>query len=149
MYYRDYVRKAIRERMREKSRNGDLKEIRKRAHKRRQENPNAKIANLMGCRINRVLKKRGASWLCFVPYSVEDLIFHLEKQFTPEMNWGNHGSYWHIDHIRPISSFNMTSFDCDDFKKCWALENLRPLEAIENIKKGNKMDYYNSLNNKT
>ena len=26
----------------------------------------------------------------------------------------------------------------EEFKKCWALENLQPMEKIANIKKGNK-----------
>jgi hypothetical protein len=61
------------------------------------------------------------------------------------MNWDNYGKYeegklkWHIDHIIPHSSFEYTSMNDESFKKCWSLENLRPLEAVENIKKSNKM----------
>lgn len=29
--------------------------------------------------------------------------------------------------------------DHPNFQKCWALENLRPLEALENIRKGDKL----------
>ena len=32
-----------------------------------------------------------------------------------------------------------------NFKKCWALENLQPLEKIENLKKGSKL--LNEVNN--
>jgi len=48
------------------------------------------------------------------------------------MNWGNHGSYWHIDHIRPHSEFKYFSMEDEAFKECWALTNLRPLEAEQN-----------------
>lgn len=51
------------------------------------------------------------------------------------MNWENHGKgkgKWHIDHIKPISSFNITSYKCNDFKQCWSLNNLRPLWSHEN-----------------
>ena len=61
------------------------------------------------------------------------------------VTWENHGVYrdgeerkWHIDHIIPHSHFNYATMDCDEFRKCWALENLRPFDALENIKKGNK-----------
>lgn len=77
-------------------------------------------------------------------YTPEQLKEHLEKQFDDKMNWENYGSYWHIDHIIPHSSFNYSSMQDEQFKKCWALENLRPLEAIENIKKSNKiLEEYN------
>jgi len=54
------------------------------------------------------------------------------------MNWNNYGSYWHVDHIKPVALFNFNAPDDKEFKECWSLENLRPLEKIENIKKGKK-----------
>ena len=72
----------------------------------------------------------------YLPYSPEELNKHLEKQFDEHMNWDNHGTYWHIDHIKPHVMFNYDSLDHPDFQKCWALENLRPLKASENISKG-------------
>ena len=62
---------------------------------------------------------------------------HLESQFTEGMSWDNMGE-WHIDHIRPIASFNYDSTEHPDFKKCWALNNLQPLWAADNIRKGDK-----------
>lgn len=82
--------------------------------------------------------KKAVGWEVAVGYSVNDLISHLEKLFKPEMNWGNYGTYWHIDHVKPKSLFKFSSFDDEDFKSCWALKNLQPLEAIENLKKSNK-----------
>ena len=54
------------------------------------------------------------------------------------MNWDNYGQ-WYIDHIIPKAAFNITSPYCDDFKKCWALDNLQPLWAENNIKKSDIM----------
>lgn len=75
-------------------------------------------------------------------YTINDLKMHLEKQFEPWMNWNNHGptsktpkTTWQIDHIQPINTFNITSEDCEAFKKCWALENLRPLDSYENARR--------------
>lgn len=72
-------------------------------------------------------------------YTKDDLVLYLESRFTDGMSWDNIGE-WHIDHIRPISSFNFTTTECEDFKKCWALENLQPLWAADNISKGDKWD---------
>jgi len=84
--------------------------------------------------------KKNGSWQYLVGYGAEELKEHLEKQFTPEMTWENHGSYWHIDHIRPKSWFNFTSTDDPEFKKCWALDNLQPLPKNINFKKSNKWE---------
>lgn len=70
-----------------------------------------------------------------------ELVIHLESQFIDGMTWDNHGmNGWHIDHIRPISSFNFDSTDHPDFKKCWALDNLQPLWVEDNLSKGDKWD---------
>lgn len=82
--------------------------------------------------------KCNKSWKNLVGYTLTELMEHLESKFQPGMTWDNYGE-WHIDHIIPKSSFNITSIDCDDFKKCWCLENLQPLWAKDNIKKSNKI----------
>ncbi len=82
--------------------------------------------------------KRGRSWQVLVGYTVDDLIKHLEQQFQFGMTWGNYGE-WHIDHKVPISTFNFSTHDSEDFKKCWALSNLQPLWELENKRKSNKI----------
>lgn len=81
--------------------------------------------------------KAGRSWREFVPYSLADLMAHLERQFLPGMTWANRGQ-WHIDHIVPVSSFEFTTPDCPGFKAAWALTNLRPLWATDNVRKSAK-----------
>jgi hypothetical protein len=69
--------------------------------------------------------------------SVEELKIHLEKKFTKGMGWKNYGLYgWHIDHIKPCSSFDLT--DPEQQKLCFHYSNLQPLWAKDNIKKSNK-----------
>ena len=59
---------------------------------------------------------------------------HIEIQFKEGMSWENHSlNGWHIDHIIPCASFDLT--DPDQQKKCFHYTNLQPLEKIENIKK--------------
>ena len=47
----------------------------------------------------------------------------------------------HIDHVIPKSHFNIISAECEDFKKCWALSNLQPLLAKDNLRKNNKLNW--------
>lgn len=79
------------------------------------------------------------SWYELVGYTASELKEHLERQFLPGMTWENRGANgWHIDHVVPIASFNYDSPDHADFKACWALTNLRPLWAGDNIRKKDK-----------
>lgn len=108
-------------------------------NKRRNENPKIHLDTNMGNAIYQVLrsKKDGQSWEKLVGYTLKDLIKHLESQFECWMNWANYGK-WHIDHIRPISSFHYEIPEDPEFQECWALKNLQPMEAIANIKKGSR-----------
>ena len=83
-------------------------------------------------------KKSGKKWEFFVEYNLEQLIKYLEKKFDEKMNWDNYGKYWAVDHIKPKTLFTYNSENDLEFKQCWALKNLQPLEKIQNIKKGNK-----------
>lgn len=97
---------------------------------------NNKISMNFSRRMRKTLNelKDSRSWEMLVGYTVFELKEHLEKLFKPGMSWDNYG-LWHIDHIIPITKFNITSIYCDDFKKCWSLNNLQPLWAKENLSK--------------
>jgi len=98
-----------------------------------------KLSRTISRGIGQSLKgaKNGIHWEDPVGYSIKDLKQHLEKQFKTGMNWKNRGE-WHIDHIRPVSSFYFTKPEDKEFKECWALSNLQPLWASENCSKGAK-----------
>jgi hypothetical protein len=68
-------------------------------------------------------------------YTLEELMAHLEKQFTEGMSWENYGE-WHVDHKIPMARFNFTSVEDPEFKLCWCLENLQPLWGPDNLSKG-------------
>ena len=82
--------------------------------------------------------KNNHHWENLVGYSLEKLKLHLESKFVDNMKWENYGE-WHIDHIKPISSFQIIDPWCEEFKQCWALSNLRPLWAFDNLSKGSKI----------
>jgi hypothetical protein len=52
------------------------------------------------------------------------------------MNWKNYGTYWEIDHIKPISLFDLTKKQ--EIKKCFNYKNTKPLSINENRQKENK-----------
>ena len=94
--------------------------------------------------------KNGGSILDNLPCDIQKLKQHLENQFEPWMNWDNQGMYvkatwdpndqstwtWQIDHEKPHSDFHYTTMDCQEFRDCWALSNLRPLRADLNQRDG-------------
>lgn len=100
-----------------------------------------KLNNSMASNIWQSLRenKAGRGWESLVGYTVDQLKYHLEKQFKGGMGWNNYGE-WHIDHIIPISAFNYIAPEDMDFCKCWGLNNLRPLLKEDNLKKHNKLE---------
>ena len=101
--------------------------------------PRVKINGSISSSIRESLKgkKAGRKWESLVGYTIKDLMAHLKNLFDDKMTWDNYGSYWHIDHIKPQSLFKYETAEDPEFKKCWALENLQPLEARENLIKSN------------
>lgn len=109
----------------------------------RRQNPNYVIRKncrvLVYCALKRNGgSKNGESFLKHVDYTLDELRVHLENQFEDWMSWKNYGE-WHIDHIIPQINFNYKSMTDPEFKKCWALANLRPLSKIDNLRKGRKV----------
>lgn len=88
-----------------------------------------------------------SSILKYLPYTIQDLKEHIEKQFASWMTWHNWGVFnpkiwddhnpatwtWQIDHIIPQVNLIYASMVDDNFQKCWALENLRPYSAKLNV----------------
>lgn len=62
----------------------------------------------------------------------------IENNFNNNMNWQNYGTYWHLDHIKPCSSFDLSKES--EFLECFHWNNLRPCEKTENLRKSNKID---------
>jgi hypothetical protein len=92
--------------------------------------------------IYQVLKEsnveKNGHYFDILGYTPEELINHLEKQFTEGMTWENYGEF-HVDHKLPISSFNIKEIGDEEFMRCWCLDNLQPMWGEENIRKSNKI----------
>jgi hypothetical protein len=105
---------------------------------RRRFSPAARLACNLRRRLNHILKDgyKAGSAVRDLGCSALELKRWIEQQFQPGMNWENYGD-WHIDHIIPLSTADLT--DIKEFKKVCHWFNLRPLWAAENISKGNKI----------
>lgn len=102
--------------------------------------PSNKIANMIRSRtcnaITKQLTFKKSSTLNFLGCSILELMEYLESKFYNKMSWDNYGSYWHIDHIRPCASFDLTKIEQQ--KQCFHFSNLQPLTKKENLSKGSK-----------
>jgi hypothetical protein len=119
-----------------------------------QTDPMFRLNDNMRCVIRSYLKtnnlfKNNKHWEDLVGYTLEDLKLHLETQFEPWMNWDNFGrstipyTKWSLDHIVPLSAFNFTSTNDEEFKLAWDLSNLQPLDSYINLYvKRDRLDYY-------
>lgn len=137
------------------SRNKIAKYRKKYRKERYRNDPHFRLNQLVSTAIRETLQlfgssKNGESKSKYLSYSIKELKEHLEAQFEPWMSWENHGIcnvktwddddpntwVWNIDHIIPKADLPHTSMMDDNFKKCWALENLRPFSAKQNILDG-------------
>lgn len=104
-----------------------------------------RISNSIYYAIKAQNSTKKGSCLKHLPFTIKQLKEHLQDLFEPWMNWENHGNYnpecrsWQIDHIIPQVMFPYDSMEHENFKKCWALENLRPLESAENLLKRDRL----------
>jgi hypothetical protein len=109
---------------------------------RKANDPIYKLISNFRTAIYQVLKEnnleKNGHYFEILGYTPEELILHLENQFKDGMTWDNYGDF-HIDHIIPISSFNIQEIGDEEFMKCWSLSNLQPMWGEENIKKSNKI----------
>lgn len=107
--------------------------------RRRYENPSSKLRTLISNAVYVSLKgiTKSRPTFTLLGYTRAQLMSHLQRQFIRGMSWKNYGD-WHVDHIIPMAAFKIVSCECPEFKAAWALANLRPLWAEDNLAKSKK-----------
>jgi hypothetical protein len=101
-----------------------------------------RLSHLLRKRVKGVAlgTRKSAPTLELLGCSLEWLRFHLETGFTEGMTWGNAGQgpgKWHIDHIRPLASFDLS--DPEQQRIAFNWKNLQPLWGTDNCRKGSKI----------
>lgn len=97
----------------------------------------------IGSRLADAVRRAGArkheSTLKLLGCTIPELRLHLASKFTPGMSWANWGKTgWHIDHIRPLASFDL--LDLEQLAHACHWTNLQPLWAADNYSKKDKYD---------
>ena len=86
------------------------------------------------------LANKNSSALSLAGCTMEELKAHIESKFEEGMSWENWAlDGWHLDHIIPCSSFDLTIEE--EQKKCFHYTNLQPLWAKDNLSKTNKLNW--------
>ncbi len=95
-----------------------------------------RLGKVLRGRIAAALKgkaKKSHSTVELLGCSIDEARRRIESMFLPGMTWENHGA-WHIDHIRPCASFDLT--DPMQQRECFDISNIQPLWAEDNLRKG-------------
>lgn len=141
---------------RKKNKTSEYKKHKQERHKERMKtDPNYRVSVTYRKRLNTVirrLKRRGfeiskyKGSLKLLGCTAEELRVHLEKQFRSGMTWQNHGTEWHIDHIKSCDSHDLIKLE--EQEKCFHYSNLQPLWITTEIAKkyGESDEYIGNLN---
>lgn len=122
------------------------RERRSELHKEKQAtDPQYRLRRALRARLKNAIKKNSKSGSAVetLGCSIAEFLIYLESQFCHGMTWQNFGRLdasgltWQIDHIRPLSSFDLT--DDRQLREACHFTNLRPLWARDNRRKGNKV----------
>jgi hypothetical protein len=92
-----------------------------------------KLRELVRSALKRIGQNKPADTQILLGCTWQEAKAHFERLFLPGMSWENR-SEWHIDHIKPVSSFTEA-----DMHLMNRIENLQPLWKIDNLRKGAKV----------
>jgi hypothetical protein len=122
------------------NRDKKLRQNRENEIKRLQNDPMCRIVKNLRGRISGLVSGRlkSAPTLILLGCSLEFFKEYLASQFRDGMSWENYGVYWHIDHIKPCSLFDLSKQE--EQNVCFHYTNMQPLLAKENLAKHNKFN---------
>lgn len=108
--------------------------------KRMAEDPSFKLTVHLRSRLRHAIKnnsKKGSA-VKLLGCTVDELRIYLESKFITGMSWSNWSFRgWHVDHIKPLASFDLT--DPIQLAEACHYTNLQPLWWRENIQKGDSL----------
>lgn len=100
--------------------------------------PAFKLGILVRCHISYGLKHRKVDkTIEYVGCNGQTLKEWLEFNMEGGMTWENHGTLWQMDHVIPVTKFDMS--DAEQVKICFSWCNMRPMESKANNTKNNNV----------
>lgn len=94
-----------------------------------------KIANLLRVRLRSAVKRKqkAGSAIRDLGCSIDQFENYIAAKFEPGMTWENHGTVWHLDHVKPLKDFDLT--ERDQFLAACHFSNIQPLELLAHREK--------------
>ena len=141
---RDYLKKYNKQHREEINKNrriyrsSNRDEINMRDKARKKGDLQYKITRNLRERVRFVVKSQGISkrghTMELIGCDIGFFLKYIEGKFISGMTWDNYGTKgWHIDHIRPCISFDLTKVK--EQRKCFNYKNLQPLWWYDNFSK--------------
>lgn len=137
---------------RKKYRQENMPRIVKQMAEKRKSSIHHRIAHNLRSRLRFALKGlvKAAATFELIGCTADELKIYIENKFTEGMSWetygnpnGDHSFCWHIDHIKPCASFDLT--DPEQQRQCFHYTNLQPLWAEDNFSKWAHYDEKNDI----
>jgi hypothetical protein len=113
---------------------------------RRKNDINFKISYNLRTRFHSFISTKGKHTFGALGMPCDTFLSWIEYQFTEGLTWDNYATDWHLDHVLPVSKFNLEN-DTDQ-KVCFNWSNFQPLFKGDNWDKGNQIflpDFFNCL----
>lgn len=112
-------------------------ETRKKINGRYQTDPIFRFISTQRRRIAISLQKKQMHTIEYLGCNSEQFFQWMSYNFTEAFTFENYGIDWHIDHVIPISRFNLNNEDEQLLGLNW--RNTSPLSVIDNLSKSNKI----------
>ena len=112
---------------------------------RRKTDLNFQLSEVLRSKIHKMLKNKNTTYTSVLGCDLEFFKSWIQFRFDSEMAWDNFGTLWQIDHILPISLFNLKN--TNEIKTCFHWTNLQPLYSDQNRLKSNKLELHHYFNN--
>ena len=112
----------------------------RRREREKQRQPRYRLINSLRLRLRKLLRgrfKKGRT-LALVGCNREFFVDWIQRQFQRGMAWDNYGTLWHLDHIVPCASFDLSN--ADEQRRCFHYSNLRPMLADANRLKSDSIE---------
>ena len=109
--------------------------------------PNFHLLKLMRCRVYHALRNQSLNknrrTIEYLGCTADFFCRWIEFQLYDGMTLKNYGDVWHVDHVKPISTFDLTIKE--EIEKCFSWMNCRPSLASKNISKSDNYTPFDSV----
>lgn len=105
--------------------------------KRMQSDPDYRLRCVVGSRVRKAIKQNDYTFDELIGCSTKEFRLHLESLMSKCMSWSNYGTFWHVDHVMPLSAVDLNDNACLLSVANW--RNCVPLKKKENLSKGSKV----------